>query len=241
MMQEKLATIRDWPTPQKVTDIKSFLGFANFYRKYVANFADIAQSLTTLTKNELSWRWTDTEQTGLIHLSDVLLMHPSLPFRIQKAISIMTTDASGTEIGAVLQQKMGGKLKSVAFHSRLLSDADRKYATHEQEALLAVWQACKVWRPYIHNCKVTIFTDHQPLRYLQTQPHQPARQQRWVEYSDQFDIDIEYKPDGENVVADALSRQPVTTPAITLQEIDRTFIDRIQAAYEDDEYLVVHK
>ena len=64
MMQDKLATIRDWATPQKFTDIKSFLGFANFYRKYVANFAAIAQPLTALTKHEVSWRWTDVEQNA---------------------------------------------------------------------------------------------------------------------------------------------------------------------------------
>jgi RNase H-like domain found in reverse transcriptase len=126
-----------------------------------------------LTNNEMSWRWIDTEQTAFDTLKQRLIDGPILTIPNPEGDFIITTYASGTGIGAVLQQELGGKLKPVAFYSRLLSDAERKYAAHEQEAL-NVWQACKVWRPHIHNRKVTIFTDHQPLRYLQTLPHLTA-------------------------------------------------------------------
>jgi RNase H-like domain found in reverse transcriptase len=135
MMQDKLATIRDRPTPQKVTETKSFLGFANFYRKYVAKFAAIAQPLTPLTKNEMSWQWTDTGWTAFDTLKQRLIDGPILTIPDPEGDFVINTDASGTGIGAVLQQEMGGRLKPVAFYSRLLLDAEKKYATHEQEAL----------------------------------------------------------------------------------------------------------
>jgi RNase H-like domain found in reverse transcriptase len=161
MMQDKLATIRIWPALQKITEVKSFLGFAHFYRKHFADFAAIAQPLTTLTRNQTPWQWTDVEQNAFDKLKQRLVDIPILIIPDPQGEFIVTTDASGTGIGAVLQQKYHGKLRPVAIYSRLLSDAKRRYATHEKEAL-AVWQACKVWRPYLHNRKVTVFTDHQP-------------------------------------------------------------------------------
>ena len=121
---------------------------------------------------------------------------PTKPFEV-------TTDASDFAIGAVLSQDG----KPVAFESRQMSPAEKNYAVHEKE-LLAIVHALKVWRHYLEGQEFNVITDHQSLRYLQTQDKLNRRQARWVELLQAYHFNILYKPGKTNVVADALSRRP---------------------------------
>ena len=136
-------------------------------------------------------------------MEDPVLIHPdhTLPF-------VVTTDASGYAVGAVLSQDQGNGQQPVAFYSHKMAKAERNYPVHEQE-LLAIILALEEWRCYLHGSThpVNIITDHQSLKYLNSQPHLSSRQARWVEYLQQFDIVISYREGKENVVADALSRR----------------------------------
>ena len=142
----------------------------------------------------------------------------------------MACDASGTHIGAVLSQNHDDQLHPVAFHSRKLTPAETNYPTHERE-LLAIVDAAKRWRHYLLGNSADLVTDHQSLRYIQTQPYLSPRQTRWAEMLQEYDFDIRYRPGKENIVADALSR-PEEAPIITIT-MD-TFLDQVREAYQQD-------
>jgi uncharacterized protein with von Willebrand factor type A (vWA) domain len=208
VMAKKIQSIVDWPELSNAKEVKQFLGLAGYYRRFVKDFSKIAASLTELMKEKTTWRWEREEKDAFKQLKEKMsqtpiLIHPdhSLPF-------VVTTDASGYAVGAVLSQDQGNGQQPVAFYSHKMNKAERNYPVHEQE-LLAIILALKEWRCYLHGAShaVQIITDHQSLKYLNSQPHLSSRQARWVEYLQQFDIVISYREGKENVVADALSRR----------------------------------
>src|SRR4051812_2400160 len=143
----------------------------------------------------------------------------------------VTTDASGFAIGAVLSQEEQGQHQPVAFESRKMSPAEMNYAVHEKE-LLAVVHAIKAWRHYLEGQKFTVITDHQSLKYLNTQPTLTRRQAAWVELLQAYNFDIIYKPGKTNVVADALSRQANLTNIHIAA--DQTFLEKVIQGYIHD-------
>jgi RNase H-like domain found in reverse transcriptase/Integrase zinc binding domain/Reverse transcriptase (RNA-dependent DNA polymerase) len=203
----KIDAIQAWPTPTSLLNLMSFLGLANFYRRFVANFSVKASPLTDLLKKDRPFAWTPTQETAFNTLKEALThapvlrpADPSLPFTL-------TTDASSFAIGGVLSQDDGSGARPVCFGSRKLSNAEQNYPTHEQE-LLAVVHFIRSWRHYLDGQHFVVKTDHQSLKYLDTQPHLSKRQIRWVETLQQYDYTIEYQPGSSNQVADALSRRP---------------------------------
>jgi RNase H-like domain found in reverse transcriptase len=153
---------------------------------------------------------------------------------------VLTTDASGFAIGAVLQQEDAqGRLRPVAFESRKLNPAEQRYATHERETL-AVIIALRQWRCYLLGKQVQVFTDHMSLKYLMIQSHLSSRQARWVEFLADYDLDIRYKAGKDNVVADALSRRPdhMVANGISFAKIIPDTGEKIKAAYTTDELII---
>jgi deoxyuridine 5'-triphosphate nucleotidohydrolase len=206
---KKVQAVQEWPRPTSPHDIMSFLGLANFYRKYIAHFAQTAAPLTDLLVHDRSFQWTDKEQKAFEQLKQdltsapvLLVPNPNLPF-------IVNTDASGVAIGAVLSQDTEKGRQPVAYESRKLNAAEQNYAVHEKETL-AIIHALKTWRVYLLGRKFTVITDHQSLQYLQSQPHLSQRQARWLEFLQEFDFEVVYKPGPTNIVADALSRLPMS-------------------------------
>jgi len=206
MMEDKVKAIQDWPTPTKVTHIRSFLGTAGYYRRFIKDFSKLAAPLSDLTKDNVKFEWDNQQELAFKALKSsiatgpvLILPDPNLPF-------VVHTDASGFAVGAVLQQDQGQGLQPVAYLSKKMLDAETRYPTHEQE-LLAVITALGVWRHYLHGSKFTVRTDHKSLEYFRTQPMLSGRQSRWKDVIANFDFDIEYVDGKTNVVADGLSRR----------------------------------
>ena len=199
----KLQAVRDWPVPKNIKDLRSFLGFCNFYRRFVHRFASIAESLTDLLRNNgKDFKWTDRQQQAFEKLKTVMTSAPVLRIPDVTKDFQLHTDASGTCLGAVLSQEG----HPVAYHSGKLTGAQLNYDVREQE-MLALVTALQKWRHYLLDANVTAFTDHQSLRYFKTQPNLSRRMSRWMDLIEEFSgLKIVYLQGKKNTAADALSR-----------------------------------
>ncbi len=208
MDPEKIKAIIDWPAPTNIQEVRSFLGLAGYYRKFIRRFSHICSPITELLKNDTPYEWTIEREKCFKLLKQAIssapvlqLPNPSLPF-------IVTTDASGYAVGATLSQDQGNGDQPIAFLSKKMLPAEKNYPVHEQE-LLAIVIALREYRHYLHGSKFTVkvLSDHDSLRHFASQPNLSSRQTRWSEFLAEFDYNIEYQEGKKNVVADALSRR----------------------------------
>ncbi|CAF3711733.1 unnamed protein product [Rotaria socialis] len=192
-----------------------------FYRKFIPRFAQISSSLNKFTRKGFSFIWTETEETSFNHLKDaitspavLILPDPTKPY-------IIRTDASRVGIGAVLLQKQthDGEdvstipaYKPVAFASRSLKPAEKRYSTIELETLAIWWSVTKKFRTYIEGQKFTLETDHKPLLSLMKKSYNNARIERWMTTLQEYDMIVKHISGKDNTTADALSRYPVDAP-----------------------------
>ena len=144
LIEQKVKAIRDWERPKDLRDIRSFLGFANYYRRFVRNFAAVANPLTELTKKDIAWQWGPFQREAFQTLKDALCNSPFLLYPDPKLPYVVVTDASGTVVGGVLMQDQGGGLRPLAFMSRVLKLTETWYSAYEQE-LAAVAYSFQMW------------------------------------------------------------------------------------------------
>ncbi|XP_056864071.1 uncharacterized protein LOC130511209 [Raphanus sativus] len=199
---EKVVAIRAWPQPKNATEVRSFLGLAGYYRKFVKGFASLAQPMTQLTGKDVKFVWSEECERSFSALKNMLTSAPVLVLPEEDQPYVVYTDASITGLGCVLIQH--GKV--IAYASRQLRKHEGNYPTHDLE-MAAVVFALKIWRSYLYGAKVQILTDHKSLKYIFTQPELNLRQRRWMEFVADYDLDITYYPGKANLVADALSRR----------------------------------
>jgi hypothetical protein len=200
---KKVEAVQDWPVPRSVTEVRSFLGLAGYYRRFVRNFSRIAGPLTKLTRKYEPFIWTGDCAMAFSELKRRLTSAPVLTIPDQEGGFQILSDASGKGLGCVLMQR--GKV--VAFASRQLRPHERNYATHDLE-LAAVIFSLKLWRHYLLGERVEIYTDHKSLKYIFTQKEINMRQRRWLELMADYDVELLYHPGRLNMVPDALSRRP---------------------------------
>ena len=129
--EAKLKAIREWATPQNVTDIRSFLGFTNYYRRYIWNYSDIAGPLTDLTKKEMAWQWGPYQKNAFAAMKEAFCWAPILVFPDPTLPYTIFTDASGTGAGGALLQDHGDGLRPIAFLSRRLKPTEQRYSASE--------------------------------------------------------------------------------------------------------------
>jgi hypothetical protein len=207
MIEEKVKAISEWPTPQNVGEVRSFLGTAGYYRKFIKNFSGLAAPLTELTKDDAKFEWKSPQEEAFVKLKRAVKYGPVLALPDPNLPFIVHTDASGFAVGAVLSQKQSdGTARPLAFLSKKMLDAETRYPVHEQE-LLAIIHSLKSWRHYLYGRKFTVLTDHHSLQHFKTQPMLSGRQTRWKDIIANFDFDIVYIEGKTNTVADALSRR----------------------------------
>ena len=233
---EKIEAVRSWSTPKSVKEVRSFLGFANYYRRFVEGFSRIAGPLTDLTKSDgKKFVWSGATQEAFETLKTKLLEAPILGIFDPKKPCVVVTDASNFASGGVLKQPCGDyndndvgtgrsatdmtasttmdsaffkSLRPVAFFSSKHADAESRYDAHDKE-LLAVVKAFKEWRSELEGSahQIQVLSDHKNLQYFMNERVLSDRQARWMEYLSRFDFKIRYIPGRENAEADALSRR----------------------------------
>ena len=180
MDHKKVAAIKDWPTPTSKKQLRGFLGFLNFYRRFVQNFAQIARPLNALTSVKKEFEWTPECQEAFQKLKDTITSAPSLAMPTDADPYRVETDGSGIGIGAILSQKHDGIWHPVAFISRSLNDAERNYHAADLE-MLAIIFALTEWRHYLLDAThpVEILTDHKNLEFFRKPQDLSRRQARW--------------------------------------------------------------
>jgi ribonuclease HI len=205
----KVTTVMDWKRPSTVSEIRSFLGLAGYYWRFIEGFSKIAKPMTSLLEKGKEFKWTEECQESFDQLRSKLMAAPVLIMPdLQKNFDIYC-DASRQGLGCVLMQE--GHV--IAYASRQLGKHELNYPTHDLE-LAAVVHALKIWRHYIMGTKCRIYTDHKSLKYIFTQKDLNLRQRRWLELIKDYDLEIHYHPGKANLVADALSRKGQVYAAI---------------------------
>ena len=209
----KIEAVMNWKPPRNVIEVRSFLGLAGYYRIFVQGFSVIASSLTRLLRKGVKFEWDDKCQSSFERLKEILVEAPVLIQPTSSRDYTLYYDASKIGLGCVLMQD--GKV--VAYASRQLKPHEQNYLTHDLE-LAAIVFALKIWRHYLYGEKCRIFTDHKSLKYLLTQKDLNLRQRRWLELFKDYDCIIDYHLGKANVVANALSRNMISS--LSLKDYD---------------------
>ncbi len=206
----KIAGIDMWPTPKNVTEVRRAVGFFNFYRPFIKNFAHIARPLHRLTRKNQEWKWEQDEQQAFDKLKKLVteepvLAHPDLTQQFEVEV-----DASGYAVGATLmQRKEDGKKHPIGYFSATLNEAQRNYDIYDLE-LLAIVLAFRNWRPLLAGSphKVIVYSDHLNLQYWRSPQKISRRVAREVLKLSEYDFEIRHIAGKANGRADALSRRP---------------------------------
>ncbi|KAL4388250.1 hypothetical protein GQ457_09G016270 [Hibiscus cannabinus] len=200
---KKIQTVIDWRPPKNVGEVRSFLGLAGYYRRFVKGFSTIALPLTKLLRKDQLFNWSENQQRSFDQLKQALTHAPVLVQPESGKEFTVYSDASHSGLGCVLMQNEN----VLAYASRQLKPHELNYPTQDLE-LAAIVFALKIWRHYLYGEKCHMFTDHKSLKYLLTQNDLNLRQRRWMELLKDYDLVIDYHPGKANVFADALSRKP---------------------------------
>jgi hypothetical protein len=187
----KVTAVQDWPLHRNLAEVRSFLGLATYFRKFIQGFANLARPLHHLTKPMVPWEWSQPCQQAFDGIKYALTHAPVLALPDFKKPFEVVCDASIHGIGAVLLQDG----RPLAFESRKMIPAETNYLTTEQE-LLAVVHALQTWRCYLEGVEFTVVTDHNPLTFLPSQPSLSRRQARWgrVPVAVPFQLGVQARP-----------------------------------------------
>jgi hypothetical protein len=222
----------EWPTPKDVSDIRSFMGLAGYYRRFIKYFSKIGCPITALQKKGTKYLWTQQCEERFQTLKHLLTHAPMLKIADPEADFLVCTDACKEGLEGDLMQE--GKV--IYYESRKLNEHEVNYVSHDLE-LVAIVHALKMWRHYLLGRKFVLMTDHCGLRYLFDQPNVNARQARWMALLSEFDFEIKHIKGKENRVVDALSRsmKMIHLPAVSTWETDVK--NRVKEAQETDPFV----
>lgn len=204
----KLAAIWDWPRPHTKKQVRSFLGLANYYRRFIPDFAVLAAPLTDLTSKKHSRlvSWGPAAEEAFGDLKRALCAKPVLTAPDFDKEFVVQADASETGLGAVLTQLHGEEEHPVLYLSRKLLRCERNYATVEKECLAVKW-ALETLRYYLLGRRFTLVTDHAPLQWMARNKETNSRVTRWFLSLQPFNFSVLHRPGRRHGNADALSRR----------------------------------
>ena len=222
----KTSSIANFPQPRNVKELQSFLGLANYYRKYIKAFAEKAHPLTTLTRKNYQWNWGDEQARAFNCIKDSLLTKPILGYPDFSKEFIVHTDASNFGVGAVLSQLQrplhsadDSHEVAIAYASKHLTETQMKWSTTEKEAY-AIIHGVSAFRPYLYGTKFLVITDHRALQWLMSKSESTGRLARWALKLQEYNIEIGYRAGKNHQNADSLSRRPKNIISTVFSVID---------------------
>lgn len=214
---EKTNKVLNWPIPTTPEEVRKFLGFVGYYRKFIRNFSKIARPLSELMpiptdskrsskKRGKVWKWGSEEQNAFDRLKEALATPPILGYADYSLPFELHIDASKIALGAVLYQKQGDVKRVISYASRSLTKPEQNYPAHKLEFLGLKWAVCDKFKDYLLGSKTKVLTDNNPLTYVLTSAKLDSAGHRWLASLANFDLDIQYRPGVKNSDADGLSR-----------------------------------
>ena len=231
----KTEQIALWPRPTDTRQVRGFLGLCSYYRRFIDRYAEVASPLTALLRKGLKFQWSDECEKAFVELKTALTSPPLLAMPRDDDQFILDTDASDRSIGAVLSQMQDGKERVIAYASRVLQPAQKRYCVTRRE-LLAIVEFTRHFRQYLLGRRWLLRTDHSALTWLRRTKEPIGQNARWLEQLEEYDFEIVHRPGVRHGNADALSRHPcpVRTPCTACkpepEETDFGRCDAVQQA-----------
>jgi len=228
MEKEKVDRVLSWPEPRNVKDVRKFLGLANYYRRFIKDFARVARPMNVLTRKDVKWQWGVEQQKAFDELKRVFTTKPVLAAPDLDKEFRVEADVSNYATGGVLSMKCSDKMwRPVAFISKSLSDTERNYEIHDKE-MLAVIRCLEAWRHFLEGTtiKFEIWTDHKSLEYFMKAQKLNRRQARWALYLSRFDFVLKHIPGAKMGKADSLSRRPDWEIGVKRDNEDETLVKK---------------
>lgn len=228
----KIEAVKSWPRPQNVSELRSFLGFSGYYRRFVRDYSKVSHPLNQLLQGCLpnknlkkartenpekvfykasdpfGNRWNESCEAAFRELKERLTQAPVLAFADPKLPYVLHVDACCEGLGGVLYQDQGQGLRPVAFISRSLTPSEKNYPVHKLEFLSLKWAVVDKLHDYLYGAKFEVQTDNNPLTYVLTTAKLDAAGHRWLAALSSYDFSLKYRPGNQNIDADALSRRP---------------------------------
>ena len=216
---DKIEKIKNWPRPTNEDELRSFVAFCGYYRRFVKDFSKVTKPLTdilppTSTKKKVKqkpskdWKWEQEQEDTFNKLKEILTSPPILAYpEFQKPFELHT-DASSKGLGAILYQTQNGQKKVIAYASRSLSRSEKNYSAFKLEFLALKWAVTEKFSDYLMNVQFTVYTDNNPLTHVLTSAKLDATGQRWASALGQYNFDIIYRAGLKNTDADTMSRYP---------------------------------
>lgn len=215
---EKTEALRNWPVPSNIKELRQYLGFTGYYRRFIEGYAKIAKPLTSYLQGsgrdeEGRFRtkpieWTPAAQQAFDRLNHLLSHPPILAYADYSQPFELHTDASGDGLGAVLYQTQNGEKRVIAYASRGLKPSEKNYSAYKLEYLALKWAVCEKYHDYLYGQYFDVYTDNNPLTYLLTSAKLDATGHRWLSELACYNFAIHYRAGKANIDADALSRIP---------------------------------
>ena len=204
----KIEVIKNTRTPKDVSEVRQFLGITSYYRRFIYGYAHVAEPLTKLLRQNVTFNWTKDCEESFNILKEQLINSPILAFPDFQKQFILYTDASDAGVGAVLAQIIDDNERVIAYASRTLKTHQKNYSITEKECL-AIVEAIKHFRPYLYGKQFTVVVDHNALKWLMEIKDPSSRLTRWSTTLQQYNFEIIYRPGKTHSNADALSRPPI--------------------------------
>ncbi|XDV20421.1 hypothetical protein PO909_025751 [Leuciscus waleckii] len=242
---EKTVVVENWPIPFTIKQVRSFLGFVGYYRRFVKGFSKIAAPLNALLVGSASMRrgnasinWTTDCQMAFDSLKTALVSAPILTYADFSKSFHLYTDASLGGLGAVLAELQDGRERVIAYASRSLNPTERNdqnYSSFKLEFLALKWAVTEKFKDYLWGNKFLAFTDNNPLVHLNT-AHLGATEQRWAAQLANFDFELKYRPSASNRNADVLSRLPQETGSNRQAQVETAVVESEASTEAEDHW-----